>query len=103
MTAAGDPASAAPPTGPIRRRATVVNQRGLHARPAAKFAKLAQGFDADVRVAAKGENVSALSIMGLMMLGAGPGTELEITATGNDAAAAAAALAAFIDNSFDES
>jgi len=89
--------------GGARRRATVVNQRGLHARPAAKFAKLAQGFDADVRVAAKGHNVSALSIMGLMMLGAAPGTELEITATGNDAAAAAAALAAFIDNGFDES
>jgi phosphocarrier protein len=95
--------SAAPDaSAAAHRRATIVNQRGLHARPAAKLAKLAQSFDADIRVAAKGHDVSALSIMGLMMLAAAPGTELEISATGNDAAAAVEAVAAFIDHGFDE-
>ena len=84
------------------RRVRIVNQRGLHARPAAKFAKLASSFDADVRVAAKGQAVSGASIMGLMMLAAAPGTELDITATGAEAAAAVAALAEFVDQGFNE-
>ena len=84
------------------RRVRIVNQRGLHARPAAKFAKLASSFDADVRVAAMGQAVSGASIMGLMMLAAAPGTELDITATGAEAAAAVAALAEFVDQGFNE-
>jgi phosphocarrier protein len=75
----------------------------LHARAAAKFVKLAFDFTAEITVA-KGESaVSGRSIMGLMMLAAGPGTELELTATGADAERAVNALAALIANGFDES
>ena len=83
-------------------RAVIGNQKGLHARAAAKFVKVAGGFDADVRVA-KGEmDVHGGSIMGLMMLAAGLGSEVEIRARGREAAAALAALLALIERRFDE-
>ena len=85
------------------QRVMVVNQRGLHARAAAKFVKLAGAFDAAVTVPAKGTAVPGLSIMGLMMLAAGPGTELEIKAKGDDAVAAVTALVALVSQRFDES
>lgn len=85
------------------QRVMVVNQRGLHARAAAKFVKLAGGFDAAITVTAKGTAVPGLSIMGLMMLAAGPGTELEIKAKGDDAQAALAALVDLVSRRFDES
>jgi phosphocarrier protein len=87
----------------IVKRVAIVNQRGLHARAAARFVKLANGFDAAITVTAKGTTVPGLSIMGLMMLAAGPGTELEIGATGADAAAAVEALSNLVCNRFDES
>lgn len=87
----------------VTRSVVVVNQRGLHARAAARFVKLAGGFDAAVKVTAKGSTVPGLSIMGLMMLAAGPGTELEISATGADADSAVAALVNLVANRFDES
>ncbi len=87
---------------PVIVRAEIKNQKGLHARAAAKFVKVANGFTADIRVA-KGEmNVSGGSIMGLMMLAAGIGSELEIRASGRDAEAAIAALLDLIERRFDE-
>lgn len=86
----------------ITRRARIANQKGLHARAAAKFVKTSGGFNADIRVT-KGEmDVSGSSIMGLMMLAAGIGSELEIEASGPDAAQAVAALIDLIDRKFDE-
>ena len=87
---------------PVRRTATIVNERGLHARAAAKFVKLVETFDAAITVERGGMAVGGLSIMGLMMFGAGTGTELQLTATGPDAAAAMAALLDLIGRGFDE-
>jgi len=96
--AAADAAGA----GDVRRRVTILNSRGLHARAAAKFAKAAGGFKARITVV-KGEiEVSGLSIMGLMMLAASPGSDVELRAFGPDAAAAVDALAALIANRFEE-
>lgn len=86
-----------------RRIATICNQRGLHARAAARFVKTAGQFDADVRVRKNGTEVSGRSIMGLMMLAAAAGTAIELYATGRDAEAAVAALARLIETKFDES
>ena len=90
----------------IRRDVKIVNKRGLHARAAARFAKLAEEFDAEILVTGSGMTVSALSIMGLMMLGAGPGTSIEIAAGSlqNPAGAnsAVAALCALVEAGFDE-
>jgi phosphocarrier protein HPr len=88
---------------PLRRKVTICNRRGLHARAAARFVKLAFEFDAEIAVAKTGTVVSGRSIMGLMMLAAGPGTELEISATGKDAARALDALAVLVVGGFDES
>lgn len=78
------------------------NQRGLHARAAAKFVKLAGRFDCAVEVRRGETEVSGLSIMGLMMLAAGPGTSVELRARGAEAEAAVAALADLILRKFDE-
>lgn len=86
----------------IRRAVTICNKRGLHARAAARFVKLAWEFDAEVTVAKNGTAVSGRSIMGLMMLAAGPGTDIELRATGPDAERAVAALAGLISGGFDE-
>ena len=86
----------------LRRRVTIVNERGLHARAAARLANLAERFDAEITVSRHGQTVSALSIMGLMMLGAGPGAEIEIVATGNEAVAAVAALCGLVARGFEE-
>ncbi len=89
-------------TDMISVRAQIANQKGLHARAAAKFVKTAGGFDADVRVS-KGEmDVSGGSIMGLMMLAASIGTELEIRARGAEAQAVVDALVDLIKRKFDE-
>lgn len=90
-----------PPAGE-RRRVTIRNQRGLHARAAAKFVKTAEGFGARIEVSKGGQTVSGRSIMGLMMLAAGPGCEVEIAADGADADAALDALEALIDGKFEE-
>jgi phosphocarrier protein HPr len=90
--------------GPAARRKVVIcNRRGLHARAAARFVKLAFEFKAEITVAKGDTSVSGRSIMGLMMLAAGPGTELELAAVGNDAENAVAALAALVSGGFDES
>jgi phosphocarrier protein HPr len=84
------------------RTVEIVNERGLHARASAKFVKLANEFDADVTVSREGQTVDARSIMGLMMLAAGPGCEIEIHAEGRDAQAAVDALSELITSRFDE-
>jgi len=84
------------------RRVEIVNERGLHARASARFVKLAGEFDAEVTVTRDGTTVDALSIMGLMMLAAGPGCLIDITAEGPDAAAAVSALAELVEGRFDE-
>jgi phosphocarrier protein len=86
----------------LDRVATIRNQRGLHARAAAKFAKLAGTFQAEITVARNGTSVSGVSIMGLMMLAAAIGTEVRLTAKGPQAQAALDALIALIDAKFDE-
>ena len=86
--------------GTVRRRVQVLNERGLHARVAARIAATAERFDAEVRVRCKGHEVSALSIMGLLMLAAQPGMRLDLIATGADAAAAADALVALFKSGF---
>ncbi len=87
---------------PVSCTATIVNERGLHARAAAKFVKLVEGFDATVTVERGGMSVGGQSIMGLMMFGAGPGTELQLSATGPQAEAVMAALTDLIARGFDE-
>ena len=88
--------------GSLHRTCLIANRRGLHARAAAKFVKTASRFDADIAVCCNGTRVSGLSILGLMMLAAGPGTEIEIETAGSDAAAALAALVRLVDSGFDE-
>mgnify|MGYP006445965615 FL=1 len=80
----------------------ILNERGLHARAAAKFVKLAAEFDADITVGKDGSDVSGESIMGLMMLAAAKGTVIRVTADGADAAPAIAALAELVGRKFDE-
>ena len=86
----------------LPRNATIANRRGLHARAAAKFVKLAATFDAQVTVGHRGTEVSGLSIMGLMMLAAAPGCCIEMKATGNQAVEALDALCDLVDRKFDE-
>ncbi|BBK33651.1 phosphocarrier protein [Stella humosa] len=88
--------------GTARRSVLIVNKRGLHARAAAKFVKLAATFDAEVTVCRSGTGVSGVSIMGLMMLAAGPGTELSVSACGEGAEMAVEALARLVAAGFDE-
>lgn len=86
----------------IARRVTVVNRRGLHARAAAKLVECARKFEAAITVARDGNSVSALSIMGLMTLGASPGVILDLRAKGRDASAALDAVAALFAAKFNE-
>ena len=92
----------ASPETRVLRSVTIVNQRGLHARAAAKFVKLAERFEAEVAVRRRETLVTGTSIMGLMMLAAGPGTRLDLLASGPEAEAAVAALETLVVNRFDE-
>ena len=83
-------------------RAKIQNQKGLHARAAAKFVKVANAYDADIRVIKGETDVEGRSIMGLMMLAAGIGCEIELRAVGPGAGPALAALVDLIDRKFDE-
>ena len=90
------------PATVARREVKICNQKGLHARAAARFVKTAGQFNAEVSVRKNGTAVSGRSIMGLMMLAAASGTVIEISATGPDAAAAVETLARLIECKFDE-
>jgi phosphocarrier protein len=94
--------AAAPGRPVVTRNCEILNKRGLHARAAAKFVKLAGQFAAETRVTKGGTTVSGLSIMGLMMLAAAPGCSVEVSAEGDDAKEAVDALAALIAAKFDE-
>lgn len=87
---------------PVTRRLTILNVRGLHARASAKFVREAEKFEAVALVEKDGERVDARSIMGLLTLGAGQGTQISIEARGADAAALVEALAALVADRFGE-
>ena len=101
--APGQPARpAADAAATARLTCTICNQKGLHARAAARFVKTAAQFGAEVTVRKNGTSVSGRSIMGLMMLAAASGTVIEISAIGHDAAMAVETLARLIECKFDE-
>ncbi len=81
---------------------TILNQTGLHARPAASFVKTASRYKSEVWVEKDGEEVNGKSIMGLMMLAAGMGSKLEIRAEGPDAEEVLGELKKLVDSSFGE-
>jgi phosphocarrier protein len=84
------------------REVTVTNRLGVHARPAAMFVKAANKFASDITVEKDGEQVNGKSIMGLMMLAAGLGSKLIISAEGPDAEAAVRELESLFQRKFDE-
>jgi phosphocarrier protein len=90
------------PSGAVVREIPIINKRGLHARASAKFVKMVEDFEAEISVTRGGETVGGNSIMGLMMLSAGPGTTIVVSATGTDAEAAVAALAELVGSKFNE-
>ena len=89
-------------SGPIERVFDIVNQRGLHARASAKFVKLAESFDAVISVSKGDSTVGGTSIMGLMMLAAGQGSKITISAEGEDAEQALNELGELINSGFSE-
>ena len=80
----------------------IVNRKGLHARASAKFVKCAEAFNAQIRVTREGQTVGGTSIMGLMMLAAGNGSVISVTADGPDEAAAIESLGDLIGRKFEE-
>jgi phosphocarrier protein HPr len=91
-----------PQAGTIVRVLEICNKKGLHARASAKFVQTVERFDAEVRVTRGQETVGGTSIMGLMMLAAGPGTTITVEATGLEAAEAVEALATLVAGRFTE-
>jgi len=89
-------------TQTVEKTVTIVNRLGLHARAAAKLVTLAAKYQADVRVAKDGKQVSGKSIMGVMMLAAAQGSQITLTTIGDDAVEAVEALSALIANRFEE-
>jgi phosphocarrier protein len=86
----------------ITKELVVTNKLGIHARPAAMFVRMANRFDCEIFVEKDGERVNGKSIMGLMMLAAGPGSKLTVLAEGGDAARAVLELEALLKRKFDE-
>ena len=86
----------------LSRDLAIVNKRGLHARAAAKFVQCAERFDAEVTVSKDATMVGGTSIMGLMMLAAGPGSTIRVSAEWRQAEAALAALAELVEGLFGE-
>ncbi|MSU56593.1 MAG: HPr family phosphocarrier protein [Pedosphaera sp.] len=98
MSAKKTPASG----GSLTKELTIVNKQGIHARPAALFVKTASRFACDILVEKDGEKVNGKSIIGLMMLAAGPGSILTIHADGTDAFAAIAEIETLVKGKFNE-
>ena len=90
------------PSGAISRELQIINKRGLHARASAKFVQMVEKFNAEVWVTRGSETVGGTSIMGLMMLAAGPGTSVVVSAIGPEAQAAVDAIAALVADKFNE-
>ena len=86
----------------LTKELTIANKSGIHARPAAMFVKIATRYGSDIFVEKDGENINGKSIMGLMMLAAGPGSKVTLHAKGADATAAIAELEALVQRKFDE-
>lgn len=95
-------ASSSGASGAIVREIPIVNKRGLHARASAKFVQMVERFNAEIMVTRNNETVGGTSIMGLMMLSAGPGTSIVVSARGPDAAAAIDAIAELVASKFGE-
>jgi phosphocarrier protein HPr len=87
---------------PLVRVLKIVNKKGLHARPAAKFVQIVERYDAQVRVVGKHETVDGASILDLLTLSASPGTSITVEATGHEAAAVLDALEKFVASGFGE-
>ena len=90
------------PDGAVTRELVIANKLGIHARPAALFVKTANRFACDIFVEKDGEKINGKSIMGLMMLAAGPGSKLTLHAKGADAPQALVELEALVKRKFDE-
>jgi phosphocarrier protein len=90
------------PSGAISRELLIINKRGLHARASAKFVQLVEKFSAEVWVTRGCETVGGTSIMGLMMLAAGPGTTVTVSAIGPEAQQVVDAIAALVADKFNE-
>jgi phosphocarrier protein HPr len=90
------------PPDAISRELPIINKRGLHARASAKFVQMVERFEADVWVTKGGETVGGTSIMGLMMLSAGPGTSIIVSASGPQAQAALDAISELVAGKFNE-
>ena len=90
------------PPGALSREIPIINKRGLHARASAKFVQLVERFNAEVWVTRGGETVGGTSIMGLMMLSAGPGTSILVSAAGPEAQAAITAITDLVASKFNE-
>jgi phosphocarrier protein len=90
------------PHGAVTRVLKIVNEKGLHARASAKFVQMVEKFDAKVTVERAGESAGGDSIMGLMMLAAGIGTSITVTATGPQAQEVVTALDALVSTKFGE-
>jgi phosphocarrier protein len=86
----------------LAQRLTIVNRKGLHARASARFVRTAECFDAEIKVVRDGQSVAGNSIMGLMMLGAGPGSTILVQATGRQAREALDAITVLVNSGFDE-
>ncbi|MEE4191264.1 MAG: HPr family phosphocarrier protein [Halieaceae bacterium] len=86
----------------LRQKITIINKLGLHARAAAKFVSCASTFSSTIQVGQAGKLVDGKSIMSVMMLAAGKGTELELQVEGKDEEEALAAITQLIENRFDE-
>ena len=86
----------------VEGKVAVTNQKGLHARAAAKLVALADEFESEIEIGSQGQFVSALSIMGLMMFGAAKGSELEVKANGKDAEDAVKAISQLFADRFGE-
>lgn len=87
---------------PTTRRLRIINEKGLHARASARFVEVAEGFDAEAEVSKDGLSATADSIMGLLMLAASRGTEIEVTTSGPQASELADALEALVADKFGE-
>ena len=94
--------SASGPDGAITRIMKIVNEKGLHARASAKFVQLVEKYDATVKVSRNDETAGGDSIMGLMMLAAGIGTSITVSASGPEAKPCIDALDALVSGKFGE-
>ena len=94
------PVEAAP--GVLQRKLDIINRKGLHARATAKLVQCVEKYEADITVSRCGETVGGTSIMGILTLGAGMGTDIIVTASGPQAQAALDAISALVANRFGE-